>query len=403
MLDWARTIGKPPLESAALNALTTALFYSHRLDEMEACAGEALRAAGAAGSEAMRVETMQLLALKHLCYGELREAKPLLDEVIRIARSIDHKPALLKGLDWRGTLHFFQSEYERAEELLGELRGLASELRDGFSLLAALFMLGLARGNMGRMSEALAVLHEAMEMAGRNGDHFRFPRLPNSIGWVHRELQDFGRALEYDRQSREAAREHHVLEAEANSLINLGYDHMHLGGGEKPLALFREVEAIVARGDWMRWRYNIRLQAGQAEYWLAQGDPEQAEEYARRLLETATHHEAHKYIAVAHKLLAEVAAARGDVAGAEAELQTALAELASYPVPIVAWKTYAALGRLHSRSGEDQAARASFAQAAAIVRQIAASVNDEKLRATFLNSAAVREVVAGANGSLTAV
>jgi hypothetical protein len=46
---------------------------------------------------------------------------------------------------------------------------------------------------------------------------------------------------------------------------------------------------------------------------------------------------------------------------------------------------YAALGRLHSQLDEDQAARAAFAQAAAIVREIAANVHDENLRATFLD------------------
>ena len=53
-------------------------------------------------------------------------------------------------------------------------------------------------------------------------------------------------------------------------------------------------------------------------YRSAMGNPERAEEYARRLHEMATHHEARKYIAVAHKLLAEVAAARGDLAGRKA-------------------------------------------------------------------------------------
>ena len=75
----------------------------------------------------------------------------------------------------------------------------------------------------------------------------------------------------------------------------------------------REAEAMLERDEWLRWRFNLRLQAGQAEYWLAQGNPEQAKEYARRLLETASHYEARKYIAVAHKLLAEVAIARGDL------------------------------------------------------------------------------------------
>ena len=81
-------------------------------------------------------------------------------------------------------------------------------------------------------------------------------------------------------------------------------------------------------------------------YRSAMGNPERAEEYARRLHETATHHEARKYIAVAHKLLAEVAAARGDLAEGEKQLTAALDQMREYPVPIVAWKTYAALGRL---------------------------------------------------------
>jgi tetratricopeptide (TPR) repeat protein len=363
---------------------------------MAARVDEALRAAAAAGSETLRVETMLLIALKHQCYGELAEGKPLLDEVIQIARSINHKPALLGALAWRGNLRFFQTEYSQAEEMETEALGLASELRDGFLLIFCLFNLGLIRGNLGRMSEALQTLNEAIEMAGRNGDHFWVSRLPNCIGWIYRELQDFDRALEHDQHGVEIAREDRVLEAESNSLINIGIDHLQAGRDEKTLPAFREVEAIFQRDAWFRWRYNIRLQAGSAEYWLAQGDLGRAEEYARRLLEVATHHEVRKYMAVAHKLLAQIAIARGDLAEAEAELNATLDQLRSHPVPIVAWKTYAALGRLHSQLRNRQAARDAFAQAAAIINQIAANVHDEKLRVTFLNSTAVREVLAGA-------
>ena len=104
----------------------------------------------------------------------------------------------------------------------------------------------------------------------------------------------------------------------------------------------------------MRWRYNIRLQAGQAEYWLTQGNLERAEEFARRLLETATHHEARKYIAVAHKLFGEIAIARGELARGEAQLSAALDELRQYPAPLVAWKTYAALGRVRLQLGDQR-------------------------------------------------
>ncbi len=76
--------------------------------------------------------------------------------------------------------------------MLTEAHSLATELRDSVSLLVSLFLLGLVRGNRGHMSEALVTLHDAMATARRNGDRFWLPRMPNGIGWIHRELQDFG-------------------------------------------------------------------------------------------------------------------------------------------------------------------------------------------------------------------
>ena len=73
--------------------------------------------------------------------------------------------------------------------------------------------------------EALATLREAMEMARRDGDHIILERVPNSIGWIHRELGDFDQAIAYDQEGAEIAGMYHITEAEANSLINLSYDH----------------------------------------------------------------------------------------------------------------------------------------------------------------------------------
>lgn len=70
-------------------------------------------------------------------------------------------------------------------------------------------------------------------------------------------------------------------------------------------------------------------------------------------------------------------------------MTTALAQLSTHPVPVVAWKIHAALGRVRAQTGDDPGARDAFA-AAAVVDQIAASVSDEALRATSLSSEAVR-------------
>jgi serine/threonine protein kinase/tetratricopeptide (TPR) repeat protein len=400
MLDKARILDAPALECAALNALANALFWSHRMDEMPTRAEEALQAAKRAGSETRQVETMGLIALKHLCYGELTESKALLDEIIQLARTPEHRPALLHAAAWRGALHFFQSEYESAEKRLNEAHSLASELRDGFGLLVCLFFLGLSRGNQGRMSDALATLQVATDTARRNGDHFWLPRLPNCIAWVYRELGDYGRALEHDQQGVEIARQDHVLEAEANSLINLGIDYTRTHEGDKTIAAFHQVEDIFHRDAWFRWRYNIRHQAARAEHCLSQGDLDEASRYAHRLLEVATQYQARKYAAIAHKLLADVAVGRGAPSEADTELSTALDLLRSYPMPVVAWKIYAALGRVRLHSGHRTAAREAFSHAAAIVNQISSNVRDENLRAMFLSSHAAQEVLDGSDERL---
>ncbi|HEY8185482.1 MAG TPA: tetratricopeptide repeat protein, partial [Pyrinomonadaceae bacterium] len=398
MLDLARAAGATAAECVALNALADTFFYSHRLKEMRAFAREAMQVAHGVGNENLRIEAMVLLGMTYTGSGELAEGIRLLDEAILTARSLDPSSALVRGLIYRGIMHFFQTEYDRAEILLTEGVKLASELRDGLMLLHSRFFLGLNLGNQGRISEALATLREAMEMAQRDGDHIILGRVPNSIGWIHRELGDFDQAIAYDQESAEIAGKYHITEAEANSLINLSYDHTERHESEQALAALRDAEAVFAREQWNHWRFHhIRFHAGAAEHWLAQRDFDRASEHGRKLLENATHHEVPKYIAVAHKLLAEVAVARGNFSEAEAELNAALAALDTHAAPLLSWRVYAALGRLRSQLGHDQRAREAFVQAGAIIGEIAAEVSDERLRSVFLNSEAVLEVLEGAS------
>jgi tetratricopeptide (TPR) repeat protein len=236
------------------------------------------------------------------------------------------------------------------------------------------------------MSASLATLNEALEKARRNGDLFWHPRFPNCIGWIYRELYDFESARKYNEDGIDIARAHHVLEAEANSLINRGIDCTRSGDHACTAEAFKEVRHIFDRDAWFRWRYNIRLEAAMAEHWLRQGNLERAREFVGRLMETATEHEVHKYIAVAHHLNGKVSVAAGELAEAEKHFDSALAELQQYPVPLVAWKVHAGQARLKSQLGDTAGARDAAAKASEIVNSIAANVSDENLRNTFLKA-----------------
>lgn len=223
--------------------------------------------------------------------------------------------------------------------------------------------------------------------ARRNGDLFWHPRFPNCIGWIYRELHDFAAAREFDEEGVDVARRHHVLEAEANSLINRGIDCTHAGQRACTDSAFAEVNDIFARDAWFRWRYNIRLQAASAAHHLRHGELDKAREYIVLLEETAREHEVHKYIGVAKQLMGELSIAKEDLAGAEQHYNAALAELHDYPAPLVAWKVHAGIARLKSRSNDTAGAEEHSARALEIVQSIAANVADEKLRNNFLTAA----------------
>jgi ATP/maltotriose-dependent transcriptional regulator MalT len=168
---------------------------------------------------------------------------------------------------------------------------------------------------------------------------------------------------------------------------------------EETASAFKETREIFERDAWFRWRYNIRLEAATAWHWLKQGELEKAAEFAQRLLDTANDHEVHKYIAEAHRLKARIAIARGDLDAAANEFAAGLQELEGHPAPLVAWRTYADLGRLHRKRGDEVASHTAFVQSAQIVEACAANVSDDDLRTIFLNSKAVTEVMAGAKNS----
>jgi DNA-binding winged helix-turn-helix (wHTH) protein/tetratricopeptide (TPR) repeat protein len=390
-LRQARAINDRAREHNALNALAEVFFYSHRLDELDKCAGEALRIAEGLGDERLRVETMVFIAMRQDIVGELAEATRNLDEIIQVARTLKCSGALLNALAWRGQLYFFQSEYERAREVLLEALGLASDLRHGPLLLQTQFFLGLSLGNMGRISEALAVLRETADMARRNGDRYWQAKIPNCIAWIHRELEDFDEALKCDLEGLEVARASKVGEAETNSLISLGYDHTQSADPEKALESFAGAGAILEGDVWCRWRFRLRLFAGLATHHLSRRELDQVDAYARLLLKSATHYQARKYIATAHKLLAEAAVARHDLAEAQTQLNAALNQLAGYPVPLVEWRIHSMLGLLRSQMGETSAAEA-FERASTIVQRIAANIDEETLRASFLDAPAVQRL-----------
>jgi tetratricopeptide (TPR) repeat protein len=399
MLESAREAASPGAERAALAGLCDTLFFAHRVEAMAARAQELLevvrRAEGETGTAEAHARIGQVLVVE----GRLDEAAPMLDGAIASARRRGPRVALEIALNYRGFVHYWQTEYGAAEAASVETLSIATELGDGFYALAARMFLGLSRANLGRISEAIDDFTDAMAVARRNDDHYWLPRLVSHLGWVHRELGALDRAREYDTEAVRLARDRPEPGPEVEVLLNLCVDDVRVGRAEEASALLAELQAKAAGSSWLRWMSELRLAAASAEYWAARGDHARAREHAARLAEIAERLGARNYRCTAERIRAGVALELGeDVAGAADRLEEALAPLRRTPAPLEAWKSARLLAVLRRRLGQEDAARAAFAEAARNVRTIASGVRDESLREGFLRLAPVREVLEAAAG-----
>jgi len=242
------------------------------------------------------------------------------------------------------------------------------------------------------MSEALTTLLEAVETSRRNGDRFWLPVLASQVGWVHRELHDFDRAVEQDQEALRIARAARAPQAEASALINLAMDYTRAGRPDEASRILRDLETIHSQAVWFGWLYDLRLQGALADHWLACGEMSRAEEHGRRLLELAERHEGWTYAVTAHRVLAEAALVKRDSGEAASQLAGALDVLRDHPAPLEAWRVHATIGRVRSTFGAPAEAAEAYGQAWLIAREIAASADDAALGTAFLDSAAVREI-----------
>jgi len=386
-------------ECRALVGLTAVAHVLRELAHIEEYGKAALVLAERIGNQALAAEAGNNWAAYMGVTGQLAEAQIHYERSISLARSIGHRAALPAGLMYHGLLHFWKSEYEAAENAQVEACQVAAEVRDGFYLPLTLLYLGWTQANRGRISNAMASMQEALDLARRNSHGLALSRVPNGIGWIWREIGVLSKAIEFDQGCVETSRRTRFAEAEANGLINLVYDYLQADEPAKAAEALEAVQPLFERERWNRWRfYGIRHRAAEAEYWLCQRKLDRAEEHARTLLANAEQNGVAKYIAIARRLLGEIAAVGGEATTAEEELTRSLEPFATHPMPLIEWRNHAALGKLLAARNRPEGAREAFKRAETLVRELAGNISDPVLRRVFLEMEAIREVIAGAAG-----
>jgi tetratricopeptide (TPR) repeat protein len=393
-----KTASDAGLAEAQINAVcgaALALFNIKRTAETRALGIKALDLARRSDSRTAVASSEMVLAMERMCMGDFETAQSFSRPALPVLQSDSRHPAplhVIEGVGYGAAFHGWRLEYEEALPPCEWALQRARERGSSFHIVCLLFIRGLGLGNFGRLTDSLADLREGMRLSELNHERYWLPRLPNTLGWLHGEMFDTEEALRLNRDGSTIAREMKFPEGDANSQINLAFNHLSLGEPNTALEHLSYAAALLAQDEWFRWVYTIRLHAGYAEYWLAKEDPQQAAASATASLELAASTRRRKHVAWAQKLLGDVANMQDQPLEAVERYQAGLAELQGHPCPTVEWKILSALAGTHALLKQTEDSQQYRAAARDSLYNLGDSIRDPAQAQRFRRAKAVQDL-----------
>jgi len=391
---FATQLGDVEAQVNAICAAALARFNLRCVEEARQQAHRALEIARAARSPVGEASADLVLGLERMCFGAISEAEASFDRAAPVLREVGPPLHALEAVGFAGLLHAWQLDYEKADHTVGWTLQRARTLGVPYHIIMNLFVRGMSLFNQGRLSDGLNELREGMHLAELNNERYWLSRFPNTLGWAYQELQDVETALQLNREGTQVAHENKYGKPEANSHVNLAHLYLDVGESQEALKHLQEAERIFEVDIWFRWRYNIRLKAEMARYWMKRGDTRKAAALAAESLALAEPRNARKYMAWAHKLQGDIAVMEERFAEARHEYEAALSVLRHHRCPTIEWRILLAAAGVASSYRDTPLAEHYRGRCQTVVRSLADSITEEKLRQSFLKSEAVMSALA---------
>jgi len=395
LLALARNVGDRVRESVALVSMGKASHYAHDFEQALAYYGQALEVAEAADAKLAMVGAHYNIGVIHAVRGQLDLAKERLAQSLTMSQSVGDVVHHALSLYLAGLLKNWRGEYAEALRLLSEGLRIASERNLPEPLLRCLLVKGLALTGTGDYDEARLALEEGLAFSEKVGDEIWGHRILNSLGWLYGECGDLGRAIDLNQKAADAARGRGDPETIANSELNLGDAFLEQGDIGLAKEFLEGVLRIVrdpATSEWVLWRYSTHLFSSLGELWLTRGDSTRAQEYADQCLKIAKRTNSRKYLIKGLRLKGEIAFSRRQWEESKAALEKASTIADAISNPTQQWKTYLAMGRLHTEVKRPELARQAYQAAHEVISKIKGSLRDSGLRTSLESSPLVRQV-----------
>jgi tetratricopeptide (TPR) repeat protein len=394
------TFGRPHLVAEAMRDLAVLLVRSGRNGEAKAAARAARAIFVALGAEGeirqlaardwdtdFATELRRSLEPLHQAQaladaGRYAELVAHLDGVAR--EELEHSPmlAVLMGI---GHTRLGRLDVGRQWVMVGLTR--ARELGDRAVEVRALNVCGAIALERGGMAEATHFFASAQEEAAETNDMITVGRAANNLGIIANLQGDYSRAVgAYTRAIAAYQQAHHELGI-AESQHNLAISYREQGQLDHAMqaadAAVRDAQRV------HNPRFKAQALAGQAEVWLARGEPQVAAREIERALEIHEEMKDEVLVTEDQRILGVALGRIGQREAADMILQTVIERATAHRRPLLVAMAQRDLAQLRADNGDAAAARDLAQVARAAFDELGAKGEVAKLDAGLLKAEAV--------------
>jgi len=386
----ARELGDRSAESKALwNLMILDVFGGGDADEAVEAGERSLEIARELHATEQIAFTLNDLWRPYAAVGNILAARACLDEARPIWRETGNLPMLCENLSSTAALKALAGEPEEALALYDEAYAISTEIGNPWGQAYSLFNAYLVDADRGDLGKAMRKMRECMERSEVAGFLIPQSATRSELGAMYARLGQPERGMELAEEGLAIAREQTPLSV---PMVLISMAEIHFTQGDPEAA-----ETTLAGADIGRLPGPIRGAAGahvdilRGQLALAEGDHARAIEIADRVIGWLTRLELRQYLSAALLLKGRALIAAGTSEDAEAALRDARSHAKDLGYRRVLWEIDAELSTL------TDAADASDlqAEAAAVVTEMAASIDEDDLRESFFALPKVRAVLAG--------
>jgi class 3 adenylate cyclase/tetratricopeptide (TPR) repeat protein len=361
----------------------------HRSDGGKPEVEVVLLAAEQASDKYYLAQSLLLLTEVHESSGDLSSALETATLAQKISSKLNDNQLEARALVEISFLHAQLANFNEAASSAELGLKLLAETDDCKAIAYAWNILGRALGGCGDYSRALDAFHRSQEEARIIGDRYLLAQVFNMQGWLHRELGDYEKGLEFDEEGIDYAKRWNKPSPEISARLNVCLDLIHLGDPERALVLLDEIEVQINAGSFgfHSWRWRVRLLHARGLCYLALDEPTKVLALAEEGLSLAETKGTRKYVALNQEIKGMALAELGNLDEAIHELETAISLADDIQYQPIRWAGRHKLAKLYRQNRLEQEAKNTTSEAEQIIQTIAKSLEDKNLRITFLNAA----------------